>query len=131
ARFDPRIRAETLRLASNPHFARGLDVRSQAVRELGAGILERILEVVLGKERAVEVPDGVEVSVLDRRGVDPRGSRDSLLARRKAATRRGDQQQREEEDKAGGLAKRPPVDRKSTRLNSSHVKISYAVFCLK
>src|SRR5215475_15660619 len=24
-----------------------------------------------------------------------------------------------------------PVDRKSTRLNSSHVKISYAVFCLK
>src|SRR5690606_41853500 len=29
--------------------------------------------------------------------------------------------------------RRPPsaVDRKSTRLNSSHVKISYAVFCLK
>src|SRR5690606_40887446 len=26
---------------------------------------------------------------------------------------------------------RPAVDRKSTRLNSSHVKISYAVFCLK
>src|SRR5690606_41340024 len=39
---------------------------------------------------------------------------------------------------AGGGAARPqPVDppadrdRKSTRLNSSHVKISYAVFCLK
>src|SRR5690606_42077801 len=29
---------------------------------------------------------------------------------------------------AGGL---PGPDRKSTRLNSSHVKISYAVFCLK
>src|SRR5690606_41755995 len=26
---------------------------------------------------------------------------------------------------------RPQRDRKSTRLNSSHVKISYAVFCLK
>src|SRR5690606_41906409 len=26
---------------------------------------------------------------------------------------------------------RGPEDRKSTRLNSSHVKISYAVFCLK
>src|SRR5207249_7307057 len=26
---------------------------------------------------------------------------------------------------------RPPLDRKSTRLNSSHVSISYAVFCLK
>src|SRR5690349_24564765 len=25
----------------------------------------------------------------------------------------------------------PPSDRKSTRLNSSHVEISYAVFCLK
>src|SRR5690606_40632383 len=25
----------------------------------------------------------------------------------------------------------PRIDRKSTRLNSSHVKISYAVFCLK
>src|SRR5690606_41886824 len=36
-----------------------------------------------------------------------------------------------------GMAKRPAdrpastEDRKSTRLNSSHVKISYAVFCLK
>src|SRR5436305_10845345 len=27
--------------------------------------------------------------------------------------------------------KRMPRDRKSTRLNSSHVRISYAVFCLK
>src|SRR2546426_7302116 len=26
---------------------------------------------------------------------------------------------------------RPPPDRKSTRLNSSHLVISYAVFCLK
>src|SRR5690625_6366463 len=30
-----------------------------------------------------------------------------------------------------GLAARPVGDRKSTRLNSSHVAISYAVFCLK
>src|SRR5690606_41751228 len=30
----------------------------------------------------------------------------------------------------GGL-RRADQDRKSTRLNSSHVKISYAVFCLK
>src|SRR5690606_39663451 len=29
------------------------------------------------------------------------------------------------------LCRRGRVDRKSTRLNSSHVKISYAVFCLK
>src|SRR5436309_4765344 len=30
---------------------------------------------------------------------------------------------------AGSIAS--AIDRKSTRLNSSHVKISYAVFCLK
>src|SRR5690554_3479773 len=31
----------------------------------------------------------------------------------------------------GAAAHHPPGDRKSTRLNSSHVRISYAVFCLK
>src|SRR5258705_10728607 len=30
-----------------------------------------------------------------------------------------------------GAAHQDPVDRKSTRLNSSHLGISYAVFCLK
>src|SRR6266496_4867512 len=34
------------------------------------------------------------------------------------------------EDSGAGLAD-PARDRKSTRLNSSHVEISYAVFCLK
>src|SRR3712207_8576414 len=31
----------------------------------------------------------------------------------------------------GGIGRRPQRDRKSTRLNSSHANISYAVFCLK
>src|SRR5690606_40812075 len=31
----------------------------------------------------------------------------------------------------GGVRRAQTRDRKSTRLNSSHVKISYAVFCLK
>src|SRR5690606_40401134 len=38
------------------------------------------------------------------------------------------------DNRRGQLAEQPEVravDRKSTRLNSSHVKISYAVFCLK
>src|SRR5438874_6289018 len=41
---------------------------------------------------------------------------------------------RERQLRAGlspGLRNRPGEDRKSTRLNSSHVEISYAVFCLK
>src|SRR5207302_2974683 len=33
--------------------------------------------------------------------------------------------------RGAGAAKSCRADRKSTRLNSSHVKISYAVFCLK
>src|SRR5258705_8405540 len=32
---------------------------------------------------------------------------------------------------SGGVARRDCADRKSTRLNSSHLGISYAVFCLK
>src|SRR5256885_16356246 len=32
---------------------------------------------------------------------------------------------------AGGIAILSSIDRKSTRLNSSHLVISYAVFCLK
>src|SRR5690349_23226900 len=35
------------------------------------------------------------------------------------------------EDGELGLPHAPSGDRKSTRLNSSHVEISYAVFCLK
>src|SRR5690606_40344922 len=40
----------------------------------------------------------------------------------------------EEKNASGGVRCAPiarDIDRKSTRLNSSHVKISYAVFCLK
>src|SRR3712207_7858447 len=37
----------------------------------------------------------------------------------------------DEQDPGGTDASEAPVDRKSTRLNSSHANISYAVFCLK
>src|SRR5699024_12765195 len=36
----------------------------------------------------------------------------------------------EQERHSGGKLRLPLLDRKSTRLNSSHVSISYAVFCL-
>src|SRR5699024_12483296 len=35
------------------------------------------------------------------------------------------------DERLAAEAANAPVDRKSTRLNSSHVSISYAVFCLK
>src|SRR5438067_10480821 len=60
----------------------------------------------------------------------------SLLLRRRLGSvalgraRRGDR--RRADPRAGGVRPRAEHgDRKSTRLNSSHVSISYAVFCLK
>src|SRR5690349_24025498 len=38
---------------------------------------------------------------------------------------------RDRDDERAGPPRRAVEDRKSTRLNSSHVEISYAVFCLK
>src|SRR5690349_23474185 len=43
----------------------------------------------------------------------------------------GEQAERDERTGRDGLVGRGQEDRKSTRLNSSHVEISYAVFCLK
>src|SRR3712207_7868724 len=51
----------------------------------------------------------------------PPPQRDGVQARQ---PRRGGHRLRHEDHSAGG-------DRKSTRLNSSHANISYAVFCLK
>src|SRR5690349_23786273 len=52
------------------------------------------------------------------------------------AARRGDRARAGDEQRFGGDERRGIFvhhrqDRKSTRLNSSHVEISYAVFCLK
>src|SRR5690606_40993459 len=51
---------------------------------------------------------------------------------RGACTGRGPARRRPgSRDRRRGVARAETADRKSTRLNSSHVKISYAVFCLK
>src|SRR2546430_8978720 len=42
-----------------------------------------------------------------------------------------DHRRRRRQDHADPVVRDPRVDRKSTRLNSSHSQISYAVFCLK
>src|SRR5206468_13101441 len=44
---------------------------------------------------------------------------------------RRDDRQAGQPVRGGGAGGRPARDRKSTRLNSSHDQISYAVFCLK
>src|SRR6267378_4469142 len=78
-----------------------------------------------------------------RDGRDARGPgrrrRPALRARAGRSRRDGLQRRRAAHRAADGVRLRrlaprgghPPRDRKSTRLNSSHVEISYAVFCLK
>src|SRR5260221_2712528 len=64
-------------------------------------------------------------------------SRDRAVDRRGAGVRRGAQSTRDPAvppETVRSLHRRlrtGPADRKSTRLNSSHTVISYAVFCLK
>src|SRR5437773_12120866 len=55
-----------------------------------------------------------------QRGAADRGHRSPRQGQRERGTARGRGSQRGENE-----------DRKSTRLNSSHITISYAVFCLK
>src|SRR3989442_11807793 len=52
-------------------------------------------------------------------------------ARRRAGALRGAALQRRAADARDDPGRGEAADRKSTRLNSSHVRISYAVFCLK
>src|SRR3712207_7030002 len=67
-------------------------------------------------------PPGVQPAVRPRqRGHERRGPRRAAHRAARAAVRVG----------GGGRLRQRPQDRKSTRLNSSHANISYAVFCLK
>src|SRR5690606_39328936 len=73
------------------------------------------VHVLIGDVREVHVEDVAHAVDVDAAGGEVGGDehRDAAVA----------------ETSEGALA--ASTDRKSTRLNSSHVKISYAVFCLK
>src|SRR5947209_14404678 len=63
-------------------------------------------------------------------GVEPEGAGAVLAAREGAAGERRDRRVRDDASPRDRRRLRRR-DRKSTRLNSSHANISYAVFCLK
>src|SRR5258708_22890720 len=67
---------------------------------------------------------GVALAACDQRGTCASGGGAQVFQRELDAGTRGS-------DGAVLAFRRPGVDRKSTRLNSSHQIISYAVFCLK
>src|SRR5687768_18122620 len=73
---------------------------------------------------------------LDRESVDPASVLETSLASLQTLLEERDLQVELDVDRAHGPAWLDPgrfqqIDRKSTRLNSSHGYISYAVFCLK
>src|SRR5690606_41565407 len=91
----------------------------------GGGLELRLGECVIVEERIIRV-GGEEVAQRARAGLHraQRGRRRTPAARLRAEDHVEASAQVRVVDPGVG------VDRKSTRLNSSHVKISYAVFCL-
>src|SRR3712207_8696828 len=61
----------------------------------------------------------------------PRGGRRGLRAGARGVARLPDRVAMQEDSMLPGTCTLDHEDRKSTRLNSSHANISYAVFCLK
>src|SRR5690606_41270028 len=79
--------------------------------------------------RSSDLPN-VEGDVIERRSV--RAFRAAAVREDQERPRKLDEQQRRGARRLAAEHVDPDFsDRKSTRLNSSHVKISYAVFCLK
>src|SRR3989475_7388971 len=88
--------------------------------ELGADALDQVVDQLLGR---VGHLDRQEVDLGREEVVEPHGRDCHDQAERRGDERLGDTGRHRRE--------RPAADRKSTRLNSSHSQISYAVFCLK
>src|SRR5438034_4886679 len=90
-----------------------------------AGVKQRSMAGILARDHFAWV-ERVAQSVADvvdgEHGQEDRGAREERPVRREVQVVLG-----VEED----ASPRGNVDRKSTRLNSSHTVISYAVFCLK
>src|SRR3989442_12465619 len=85
--------------------------------------------IVLDNHRTDVAQEQAQQGQLDfRRGHLPVTKEDNVLQRQEAS-----QADMVAEGCKLGRVRRaiPSTDRKSTRLNSSHVRISYAVFCLK
>src|SRR5438477_7632256 len=120
------------------HLVERLDLIAQHRRPLELLLSGRLLHlacqrqreiVVLALEEALDVAGGLGVALA---GLPPRARRVAAVDRVLDAWPR---QRAVDLDRAGAqreeLAGQPQRDRKSTRLNSSHMSISYAVFCLK
>src|SRR5207247_3438033 len=86
----------------------------------------------LFRSQAVQRPQRVDGAHVQADGIDGRVRGQFAQGRHHVALAALDQQPlRVLAPEHGGMIQRRDQDRKSTRLNSSHEWISYAVFCLK
>src|SRR5206468_8435241 len=105
-------------------------IRAVVGRAGGALLHETVLHQRV-RRQAAERPGAEAVARISALGglAEVRIERALQQRRAKAKQPALDRHFRDAQDGNGGRA--PAVDRKSTRLNSSHDQISYAVFCLK
>src|SRR5690606_41641830 len=73
----------------------------------------------------------IGIAIFERRRRHPADNRLAAISAGKAHAAPVEQRVLVEKSQRSHFARPSCRDRKSTRLNSSHVKISYAVFCLK
>src|SRR5690606_39395140 len=103
--------------------------------EVVGGLDARGGDAIGGAEARVGVVPGVEQHELVPPAVEVDGEEQPIRipSGRRGQSRPGAEGGVEEDapSQQPGDLEKPAADRKSTRLNSSHVKISYAVFCLK
>src|SRR5207245_11650361 len=85
-------------------------------------ICQQRIEVLPGAQRQGRLPNDVDVGVGESRVADAAHDDYRLSVMQEKCLR--------PLGKRNAVDRRPGTDRKSTRLNSSHGSISYAVFCL-
>src|SRR6266446_4768969 len=118
----PQIGEMLQRLKIKSDFIDGLRVTDQATVE----IVEMVLSGSINKQivSAINRVGGTAIGLSGKDG-------DLIRARKLARTRRDPGSNIEKVLDLGFVGEPETINRKSTRLNSSHLVISYAVFCLK
>src|SRR5690349_2811797 len=105
--------------------------RDDELQILDRNVYARLKDALMGKEVAKGPKNARKGTIIDNAILDdiPRSQWWEIGLANEKAQAEVEAIQKQYEDAKKGLGLR--LDRKSTRLNSSHVEISYAVFCLK
>src|SRR2546427_366281 len=129
ARAGADVRVASEALCEEREAADHRGVRAEKVEGLDAHLVaaELVATVARAEQAGEHVLAGAALVLVDG-AVD---EAEQELARLERARERREGQAQRQGENAGGEAIEGGLDRKSSRLNSSHSQISYAVFCLK